>query len=668
MVLIIDSAQKRFFSTEEIAWPFVSAPRKKLLNTLTTYIHLDLEILKKINQIILINLVGSSVSKEKLRRFLNYINISKEVIRENAEYEILFENIFSKIIIFNREDLKIKKNNDIQDENFYFYDVRTISLEPLINVIKEDKIIFVSAELSPLLATVIQQFESVEGYYIPHWKRIDKNKCPVKIKNPKEYLRFYLDMYKRSETGLIDYNSVPQYWSELFKNEEVYGNYPQPISIYKNISRFIYGDIDKIVLSGGDEILSDKLITEIKVKREFLEQAKNDIIDRTVKETTKKILIKNITGMDITELDKFLKQIESKSYEKTSLIMRNISKRISYQARKNNYTALPTTKRLRPIFPVIFYMLSKETGLISNFDNITSCNILLRFLSSEALKEYFNSIDCLNNMEIQINEFKEKSISIGHLTCPDFWYDFLKDIEKLHVLETVIAIPNLKSKGVIDYSTDSNQFLRRENNKIKIIFDGKDIALRSEDLLGLQYLRLIIKYGIKGMTYQEIENNHRDSITEGKEKPIFETTIMMDDDEEDNTTTLRPIEKFDGYQLIDKTTIDTIKKKIERLEEKKEILESELNFEEVKSIEVELTKLYKYLNTSLNIKGESRITNTELEKSKRRVKKAINIAFKQIKVENLKLYSYLVKSVILDKGKDKFFYIPDPKIDWVLEL
>jgi hypothetical protein len=458
---------------------------------------------------------------------------------------------------------------------------------------------------------------------------------------------------------------IPHY--SLSINLLVFGNYPQPIIIYKNISKFIYGDINKIVLSGGDELLSEKIISEIITKRESFEIANRDRKNDSERIDAEKIVIKDITEMDNKELIKFLNQSVSENFEKRALILRNRSKHISHQAKKLNYTALPTAKRLRPILPVIFYLFSKEKGLFSNYEKISQSNFLLRYLSSEALRDFFNSIDSLNNLDMLLNKFNDKSVKIGQLTCPDFWYDYLKDINKLSLQETNSQPWTMEVKEINDNSTHPFQFLRRENNKLKIIFDGKDIALRNEDLLGLHYLRLIIKYGKDGMSYQEIENNYRDYIVEAKEKSQLETTDMMDGDEEDKTSILQPVESFVGYEYIDKTTIKILKEKIERLKEKKEIFESELNIDEAKSIDMELDKLYKYLDISLNIKGESRTTNTEIEKSKRRVKKAINIALNQIKIENLKFYSYLVKSVILDKGKDKYFYISDPKIDWVLE-
>ena len=178
---------------------------------------------------------------------------------------------------------------------------------------------------------------------------------------------------------------------------------------------------------------------------------------------------------------------------------------------------------------------------------------------------------------------------------------------------------------------------------------------------------MIIKYGINGIGYKEIESNHLDSFIVEQEKQFVDPKDLMEDDEDKNSPSLRSLEKFDGYEYIDSKTVKTIKKKIEQLEEQKERLEKELNFDEVDTIDTELDKLNKYLDTSLNIKGERRKTNTELQKIKRRVKKAINEARKQIKEDDLKLFSYIEKSIVLDKNKNKYFYVPDSNIDWVVD-
>jgi ElaB/YqjD/DUF883 family membrane-anchored ribosome-binding protein len=211
------------------------------------------------------------------------------------------------------------------------------------------------------------------------------------------------------------------------------------------------------------------------------------------------------------------------------------------------------------------------------------------------------------------------------------------------------------------------QFIKRANNKIRIIFNGKESALRNEDLLGLHYLRIIIKYGIKGITYQEIEITQSNSFGPEQGREILKDIDFITEDDDDEVPMLSPVENFSGLEYLDKRAIDEIRDKIDTLEGKKEISNNELKFEEVEVFENEIKKLKDFLNKSFDIKGEVRKTDTELQKIKRKVKKNIKTALDSIKKDDITLYQSLNKSIKIDKNTDKYIYTPDPDVDWILD-
>jgi hypothetical protein len=223
-----------------------------------------------------------------------------------------------------------------------------------------------------------------------------------------------------------------------------------------------------------------------------------------------------------------------------------------------------------------------------------------------------------------------------------------------------------KSSAII-YTEHPYQFIIRKNNKVKIIFQGKDVALKNEDLIGLHYIRFIIKYGINGLSYQEIESNQSESIEVKKEKHLMDDQDLMERDEAKNSPYMNPIENHTGFELVDNKTIGEIKDKIEDLEAKKQLYEEGFEFEEVRIIDNELEKLNDYLNKSLNIEGKKRKTNSELQKIKKRVKKNINEVLQHIKTDEYAFYLFLSQSIVLDKNTDKYKYISNPEVDWVFD-
>jgi len=546
-------------------------------------------------------------------------------------------------------------------------------------IVDSNKILFFGNRLSPRFARILLFFNDLIGFYS---KSISGRGTFIEIQHPQKYLRMITQLNQLAG-GIFSVDSK---------------NYlPFLTDFKKNIAN----KKRKIIIYGGDKYLSDILILNFEQKGNFF---KYDCIkgDYHIYRNSSIYIYDNFDSLSLLSRSRLVNKLIK---EKTAryIILRSSTYIGDLSLSGFAKFQVPSIEKILPEIPSIFNRMINEKS--ANKKNGLNRKSWQRIIRSKALLEFYRSLRSLYELDSIIENVlnrSDKTINSGDL---EFWYELLygenlfgfqaesiqKETEKSllnkdslkEIIQMLVdtkesqvnanslinsVIPKINN-GPEDYIQDSDypfQFLRRENNKLKIIFDGKDIALRNEDLLGLHYLRLIIKYGRNGMSYQEIENNYRDSIVEAKEKSQLEATDMMEGDEEDTSATLQPVESYVGYEYIDKTTLKMIKKEIERLEEKKAILESELNLDGVKSIDIELEKLHEYLNSSLNIKGESRTTNTELEKSKRRVKKAINIALKQIRIENLKFYSYLVKSIVPDKSK--YIYIPDSKIDWILDL
>ncbi len=641
-----------------------------------------------------------------LRCFPNYKNQIEKILILNFKNQKLNSAEFENDGIIKSVGLGRGKNSDINREIIEIISnsviINTYDFVPAINtnlipiengdsnkqnnlidlikkIVDSNKILFFGNRLSSRFARTLLFFDDLIGFYSTS---ISGRGTFREIQHPQKYLRMITQLNQLAG-GIfsIDSKNYLPFLTEFKKN--------------------IANKKRRILIYGGDKYLSDILILNFEQKGNFF---KYDCIkgDYHIYRNSSIYIYDNFDSLSLLSRSKLVKKLIK---EKTAsyIILRSstyigdllLSDFVKFQ--------VPSIEKILPEIPSIFNRMINEKS--ANKKNGLNRKSWQRIIRSKALLEFYRSLRSLYELDSIIENVLNRSgktINSGDL---EFWYellygenlfgfqtesiqreteksllnkDSLKELvqmleatKKSEVKRTTLknsVVPEI-SIGPEDYGLQSNypfQFLRRENNKLKIIFDGKDIALRNEDLLGLHYLRLIIKYGKNGMSYQEIENNYKDFIVEAKEKSQLETTDIMEGDEEDKTSTLQPVESFVGYKYIDKSTIKALKEKIERLEEKKEILESELNIDGVKSIDIELDKLYEYLNSSLNIEGKSRTTNTEIEKSKRRVKKAINIAFKQIKIENLKFYSYLVKSIVPDKSK--YLYIPDSKIDWVLDL
>jgi hypothetical protein len=211
------------------------------------------------------------------------------------------------------------------------------------------------------------------------------------------------------------------------------------------------------------------------------------------------------------------------------------------------------------------------------------------------------------------------------------------------------------------------QFIKRANNKIRIIFNGKESALRNEDLLGLHYLRIIIKYGIKGITYQDIEITQSNSFGPEQGREILKDIDFITEDDDDEVPMLSPVENFSGLEYLDKRAIDEISDAISSLEEKRETFKNESKIEEMEVIEERIKEIKSIFNKNFNLQGRIRKTNTEIQNIKKRVKKNIKTALISIKKDDITLYQFLNKSIKIDKNTDRYIYTPDPDVDWVLD-
>ena len=600
---------------------------------------------------------------------------------KNVDFNREIIEIISNTVIINTSEIFSTNNtNIISDDNVTIINENRVTDE-IKKIIGLNKIFFIADPMRPRFARILLSFDNLVGFY----SRSNSGRSNFKeIQYPRKYLRMIIQLNQSAgKVFLSDSKNDLPFLIEFKRN---FGKKKKRLYIY-----------------GGDDYLSDIIVSIFEKKGNFF---RYDCIkgDYNIGKNCVVYIYDNIDSLTQSARSELLSNI-TKAKTTNYILLRSNSYLGDISLSNFAKLQVPSIEKILPEIPLIFNMMIKEKSTNKNFN--LNKKLWQRNIKSKAALNFYKSLKSLYELDYIVENVlnnSEKKISPGN---QEFWYELLygerlvtireqflqREIEKrilskgsLTDLVQMLVAPKKsdintstlinpvksgiknKPEGYGHQSEHPFQFLRRENNKLKIIFEGKDIALRNEDLLGLHYLRLIIKYSKNGISYQEIENNYRDYIIETNEKPQLETADMMEGDDDDNITTLNPIEKFDGYEFIDKATIQALKEKIESLEEKKEILESELNIDEAESIDIELDKLYKYLDIGLNIKRESRTTNTEIEKSKRRVKKAINVAFKQIKVENLKFYSYLVKSIVLDKSINKYIYIPDPKIDWVLDL
>lgn len=670
-MILLQTFDKKSLSTENVLI--------HLINKLAAFLIQKPDYKDKIKKVVLLNF-----KKQLDLTEFNEKSLLKSIVNRRAiksELKSIIINIIVESTIINVRDLNLPDSEygSIGESNqVNRNDILEGELKKIIN---QNTVLILADKINSIVAKILLTHNDIIGFY----SKINSAKPNYKeIESPRKYLSMIVQIKQKagrpfSANHQVGLRLPPEFLGRIDKK------------------------IRKVFFYGGDRYISDLKFKEYEKRGKCFRYDCTDG-DYLINSDSSVFIFDNFDHLQPSVRLELFNNLENTTENKL-IILRSDNYLNDTWLSSFKKIRIPSISELKQYMPSIFYLIIAEKSINKkiNLDK----KLWYDRLTSKALLSFYKSLRSI----YELDHILENIISgyNGKIDPVDysFWYELIyseklnkrrerfikKEIEKKALsqgsLEEMLKVLmkgdgteakddlgpksaqsefDLERRNSIHQVTHPFQFLRRENNKIKIIFDGKDVALKNEDLLGLHYLRLIIKYGENGLSYQDIENIYRDSILGINEKRLNDSDILLDGDEnEENSILLKPVEMFEGYKLVDKKTIKMIRGKIEQLEEQITILETELRFEEVDIKRAELEKLNEYLNTSLNIKGKSRSTNTELEKSKRRVKKTITTAKNQIKLDNFQFYTYIDKSIILDKSKDKYFYLSNPQIDWTLD-
>lgn len=301
----------------------------------------------------------------------------------------------------------------------------------------------------------------------------------------------------------------------------------------------------------------------------------------------------------------------------------------------------------------------------------------MEFDSPEDLNDYLKDgrlNDDIHNLIKQNSDLDhnqgQSTLSINFervLPPPDFLSESKKNVEVHPAAETPPEEMYVEKEAVNDNSPYPNQCLKMKNGSIKIVFKGEDVVLKDQSLLGLYYIRFILKYGENGVTFRQIESHQFEYNEIVENVQIIDENDFEEKDSDYNIDKLSDSSEFSPTQKTDKRTLKKVQEEIIDLMEKKKFYEEQADFEAIVDVEMKIQQYEDYIKKNTNIYGEIRNEDTEVTKIKRRVKKNIKKALNTIYEINPQCYNYLKKSFELNKDKNKCYYVPDPYIKWIFE-
>lgn len=594
----------------------------------------------------------------------------ESLFQEQSGY---FYSLFRNTKVFNNSNLGLTKSSDEKSYIFNFTDINSLNLKHLKSLIGDDKIIFFSNYLTPITIKILQHFKNIEGYYKPSISELKYEK----ILYTDEFLNLIFDLQTLKR---IDYSTYKNKMAFSNINGVLpdYGNWTHIPQSLLNLKYLDQEKIKKILIVGSEKYFIRGVVS-------IIWGDKKNII--TFPSSSKIGISQECDGIIIKDIDALLNEDATLTDDFTQLLLK-----LSQTELKEKIVVLHSTKSIPGIdlpgftrillpdkngnenyYPDYFYYMLKQKQLFTENSTSHQHNAAMWLVNSRSkiISSYLKKIPSLDDMDLLLDEIKiDIKLSVD-FNYQDFWYEFLlfhidsylnryKPIEHITDYETIPETIHPSYENDSKYITNSPLYVfsKRKNDKIKIIFNGREVALPNEGLMGLHHLRYILKYGEAGVSYEDID------ISENNNKDTYSLNESFDEEEKEF---LSPEAKMESIDYMDPKTVKAIKIKIENLSKERISAKSESNIDRVEEIDKELKKIKEYRDKNLKLNGKSRKAPTKAQNIKKRVKKNIKEALNQIKLADIDLYLFLKKSIIIDRNTDKYKYIKDPTIDWILD-
>lgn len=181
-----------------------------------------------------------------------------------------------------------------------------------------------------------------------------------------------------------------------------------------------------------------------------------------------------------------------------------------------------------------------------------------------------------------------------------------------HCLLALTLHPKYKT---IEIEKRSGYIFRKEGEKWVVCFDGQTCYL--DNSVGLAYIALLLRYPASFLSAQQVYSIVRGLAGDVKECEItLQGLTISDRDSED--------------EIVDKRAAEQFRTKLEKLKEELEFAEKSGDVEREASVQYEIDKIGSTVSASIGLKGRGRKFNSQANRARVSVTKAINTSLDTI--------------------------------------
>ncbi len=636
----------------------------------------------KITQIYLINLNEREITESDIAEYRK-----NKIFETPYEIESLSKSIerekefLSNIRVFNKKDFNI----DLSSEDFRWENVKLPDL--FINSANINEISFVGIGpfLTVSLAEILLKVKSCFIYTIKHLAIVKpKDNFIIEIANPHHYLAFYILFEKQTKldpnnllftrhivlTDKLD-SMKPQYFSEIDEKEL--------LPAFDLLRNKIHS---KFFLFGKEDFLMNKFILETQDIMKPFEYFDCIGGDFQIKNTKKAgFVFYNVDKLSNNKLYELIENLNRKPNSNKVIILTGKREIDTIKFHDYKVVHIPSYRGSSKYFNKYLALMFREKKMYDSPETIINKTDYFFLLNLTLINPILKIIPSFSELATSIEFLNENYEISSQLGNKDFWYEFVNFIQNKYPLKN--QNPHIEEETQNLQSVDENnsdieskyQFIKKKNDKYKIVFNGQEIELRNDDRVGLFYIYYLIKYAEQEPIHvRDLFNNRKTNPDKYSGKPAMGYLDELIDEGGTETidfeTSKKPRLEMDVISDEDqrlKTSIEKIKDQIREWEE--ELDENEdLNIEEIEEIEENVKKAKIYLNKSLMLNGSFKeiksVNQTNDLKMKNAVSKAIKAAKVEIKEIHPVFYNYLCEVIKYNEGKYTYSYLPAKEIVW----
>ncbi len=653
MILLLESGKNNLVNIEKGESSTFSA--EEISSKVLDYLHLSsLEHYSKINRIFLINLTEHEITEADIANYQkNKYFISPNGNKFGKQYPIREKDFLSTIQIFNKSDLEKENKFDIS---------------VLLKRKGSEGILCYSVFLSPLLADVLNNIEGSELYAKSYFNlEIKGSPDIVKIINVKEYLNFYIKLTEQQNRDFETYHNIPELFSEAFILVKR-GHDPQIEQRYFHDAFISLSQKEKIkfLLVGGDKYLTKKFISEVENKLGIFDY--RDCISRTYKLNIRRegCVFHNVQRLSPDVLLELLTELSGRKYQRKVIIL--ISDSIINAVSKFDFqiVRVPDYEDCKNYLNIFIALMLREKNMLHLPGDIVQRIVFLRIIKSTYLNEFLRIIPSLSEIDEILEYIKYAEQIYAATDYIDFWYGFKKYVGDKYQNLPVLNEPLVQNQQVTEKNEPilQNQavdekyvFIKRENGKYRIIFNGQEIALKNEGIDGLYYIHKIIStVKLKPIHVQDLygrkENLQNNLMSKMKKMRIGDLDGFNQQD---------PL-----GDIIDSKAIKDIKEKTEKLEQELKKLD-EHDYKRKEEIEIQIKELSDYVRKNMNNKGKPRKFRGTDSKIQNTINNALKRVHDEIQDKYPAFYDFLKTAIRYNDREYSYSYTPPTKIDWILK-